>query len=299
MDFEEQYVFSTGSHTCELGVHTFDIVNACELPSDYDYLGYAGPVHEGAIDVWGSDTLTEWTKLTQSPILEQTGIPLPFAIVHEEEVWLVARNTYSTFRRGLNRLLTVNGNLPSSIISPLGKMRLDLYHSEDGIRFEFIETVVSASDTGAKYNRNGFIWRNPETADPGLVYYTDDTEYSRIQYREAAHPIHLGAAADTVLVEETDLVTAPALSFDESARQYCLWVEGLSETGQWTTELYRAPSVSERIRSERQVVFDDNTACPFPYRDGDTKILFVAHCTESVRPETINAPWQGKVFTYR
>ncbi|MFY4812376.1 hypothetical protein ACOJIV_06630 [Haloarcula sp. AONF1] len=302
MDFEEQYFFSTTSHTSGLGVHTFDIINASGLAPSYEYLGYAGPVQEGAIDLWGSDTLTEWTKLDQSPVLERSGIRWATAIVQDGEVWLVARNTYSKFHRGLNRLLTLNHNMPSSVIAPTGKMRLDLYHSEDGIDFEFVETVVSASDTGAKYNRNPFLWQNPETGNLGLVYYTENTGDGLehlIHYREAAHPTQLEAATDTLLVEEADLVAAPTLSYDDSAGQYCLWVEGVSDTGKWTTELYRTASLSEKITTDRHVIFDTNTACPFPHQTGNTDLLFVSHCTEPVQPGTVDAPWQGKLFAYQ
>lgn len=275
------------SHTAIGGVHTFSIV---WNPTREQYVGYAGALLEGPIDAWFSDDLHTWRPYESNPIRNRPGLRWPSVLHGDGTYFMAVRSERHTGNGATDRLF--RGFLtrsPSSRplfaadrirrkFTPEAPTTISLYSSEDGLDFTFETRLVDRAQTGMPYNQNPFLFVDPETGRPGLVYHTAEEGRWEIRYRSAESIPALSEAPDTVLASSSALLAAPALFYHPAQSAYYLLVETFdSETENWLTEMYVLDDLPSRVEAaDSLLLFENDEACPFPYVENDTLYLFIA-----------------------
>lgn len=269
---ERRHIFDPEDHASGTGVHTFDVVDA---PDSEGFLGYAGPVEGGSIEVWESDDLVTWTH--KGTALSGDDFRWATAVTTDGRVQVVVRET-------------------TSRIPLLRSQRLQLYHSDDGVSFKAGETLVG--DAPAGNPANPFLTYDEHTGDYVLVYYETDTEDWKIWCRRATSVPGLAKSPDRLLLDGDSFIAAPALLPHPTESEYVLFAESTDDdTGRWTTVALSAPSLDE-FTDERTVLFLEDEACPFPFYEDGTLYLFTSQCRGEHAAGEIDAEWDGYIHQY-
>jgi hypothetical protein len=293
-EVEPDFVFSVDAHTRPNGVHTFSITQS---PNTDGYVGYAGPVFGGAVDLWQSSSLSDWRPADENPVLDRASLRWPSVFYDDETLYLAARvDTDSKWQTAYD-LLFFGGRIPAPFLSPVGKTRIVLFTSDDGVSFEFKGTLIDRASTDRPKNQNPFLFERAN-GQPGIVYYAGSNEAYEIRIRTAATVPDLSTASDRVVLSSESLVAAPSVYYDPVRDRYVLLVEQLHETTRkWITVAYPLDGLEQATR-EHQVLFEDNEACPFPYVRDETLFLFTSRCLSDVRGNQIDGEWEGRLYSY-
>lgn len=293
-EVEHSFAFATDAHTRPNGVHTFSVARS---PTGDGYVGYAGPVFGGAVDLWRSSTLPDWTSASQNPVLDQESIRWPSAFCDGGRLYLAARVDTDSRLRTAHRLLSLDGQVPAPFLSPVGNTKIVWFTSDDGGTFEFEGTLVDASTTDRPKNQNPFLFERAN-GRPGIVYYAGGGDAYEIRIRTADTVPELATARDRVVLSSESLVAAPGVYHDPVRDRYVLLVEQLDDvTRKWITVAYPLDGL-ERTTEEPRMLFADNEACPFPYVQDETLYLFTSRCLSDVRGNEIDGEWEGRIYTY-
>jgi hypothetical protein len=108
----------------------------------------------------------------------------------------------------------------------------------------------------------------------------------------------LPGSSDVTLLSSDSLVAAPSVYYDERTGVYSLLTEEMDrDRNVWLTTVYTTDDLRDGINPDsRYVLFGDNVACPFPYRNGDDKLLFVSRCTTGLDRSVDETAWRGLVY---
>lgn len=275
------------THTAIGGVHTFSTV---WNPEREQYVGYAGALLDGPIDAWTSDDLVNWDPYEGNPIRNCPGLRWPSVLRSDGRYFMAVRSERHTGATATDRLS--RGVLTRAASSrPLyaadrirrkftseGPTSISLYSSADGFDFEFESPLIDRRQTGMRYNQNPFLFVDPETDRPGIVYYAGTGDRWEIRYRYADSVPGLADAADTVLASSPTLLAAPAVFYHPTQSVFYLLVETFDEESEnWLTEAYVLDDLSSRVEpTDSFLLFENDEACPFPYVADDTLYLFIA-----------------------
>lgn len=295
-DVKPSYVFDVDAHTRPNGVHTFSIARS---PTTDGYVGYAGPVFGGAVDLWQSSSLSDWRPAAENPVLKQESIRWPSAFYHSDTdtLYLAARVDTDSRLQTAHKLLSLNGRVPAPFLSPVGKTKIVWFASDDGTSLEFKGTLINMASTGRRKNQNPFLFERAE-GRPGIVYYAGGGDAYEIRIRTADTVPELATARDRIVLSSESLVAAPSVYYDPVRERYVLLVEQLHETTRkWITVAYPLDGL-EQATQDHQVLFEDNEACPFPYVKDETLFLFTSRCLSDVRGNEIDGEWEGRLYSY-
>jgi len=288
------HTFDINSHTQPNGVHTFSITHS---PTTDGYVGYAGPVFGGAVDLWRSSSLFDWTPTAENPIFDRESIRWPSVFNDDETLYLAARVDIDSRWQTAHTLMSLGSRIPAPFLPPVGKTKIVFFASDDGVSFEFKGTLIDKASTGQSKNQNPFLFERAN-GQPGIVYYAGGTEAYEIRIRTADTVPGLATASDQIVLSSESLVAAPSVYYDPVQDRYVLLVEQLHETTRkWITVAYPLDGLKQATQ-EHQVLFADNEACPFPYVRDETLFLFTSRCLSDVRGNQIDGQWEGRIYSY-
>jgi hypothetical protein len=294
-----RWEFEPGDHTSGRGVHTFDIV---KQPDGDGYFGYAGPlISGGRVELWVSDDLYEWQPHPERVVFQRPGARWPTVIREGGSVFMIVRQSTSPVDRVLDWVYhwsdETGVRIPRKLFRYVGKIRLDIYESKNGVQFEKVGSFCRPNTTGREIHRNPFLFEHPDEG-VGLVYSSRSSSLSQIRYRHADTVKQLSVSSDTVLLSSDSVVAAPSIYYDEATGVHSLLAEEMDrDRNVWITTSYMVDNLRDGVDLEsRQVLFRDNVACPFPYWDGDDSLLFVSHCTTGLDRSVDETAWRGLVY---
>jgi hypothetical protein len=294
-----RWEFKSGDHSSGRGVHTFDIV---KQPDGDGYFGYAGPlISGGRVELWVSSDLYEWRPHPERVVFQHPGARWPTVVREGGSVFMIVRQAPSSVDFVLDwvyhRSDEIGMRIPRKLFRYVGKARLDIYESKDGVQFEKVGSFCRPNTTGRKKHKNPFLFEHPE-GGVGLVYFSRSNSLFQIRYRHADTVRQLRVSSDTVLLSSDSLVAAPSIYYDEATGVYSLLAEEMNrERNVWLTTMYTVDNLRDGADPEsRHVLFESNVACPFPYWDNDDSLLFVSHCTTGLNRSVDETDWQGLVY---
>jgi hypothetical protein len=294
-----RWEFEPGDHTTGRGVHTFDIV---KQPDGDGYFGYAGPlISGGRVELWVSDDLYVWQPHPDRVVFERPGARWPTVIQKGGSVFMIVRQATSPIDCGLDWVYHWSDEtgirIPRKLFRYVGKTRLDIYESKNGVHFEKVSSLCNPNTTGREIHKNPFLFEHPN-GGVGLVYFSRYNTLFQIRYRHADTVEQLRASSDTVLLSSNSLVAAPSVYYDEATGVYSLLAEEMNrDRNVWLTTVYTVENLRDGANlKSRHVLFDDNVACPFPYWDNDDSLLFVSHCTTGLNRSVDETAWRGLIY---
>lgn len=294
-----RWEFKSEDHSSGRGVHTFDIV---KQPDGDGYFGYAGPlISGGRVELWVSDDCYEWRPHPERVVFQRPGARWPTVIREDESVFMIVRQATSPVDRVLDwvyhRSDGTGMRIPRKLFRYVGKTRLDIYKSEDGIQFEEVDSLCRPNTTGRQKHKNPFLFKHPDRG-VGLVYSSQSSSRFQIRYRHADTVRQLDESSDTVLLSSDSLVAAPSIYYDDTTGVYSLLAEEMDhDRNVWLTTMYTVDNLRDGADPEsRHVLFENNVACPFPYWDNNDSLLFVSHCITELERSVDETAWRGAIY---
>ena len=278
-------------------------------PEHERYLGYAGPLTDGPVDLWLSKDLSTWVYYPENPILTDVGLRWPSVILNDGTYCMAARRASGTrsnwqwsFRRSLlNQAAQIKPlfavrrgiNSLSRSISPFPTV-IALYTSRDGIEFSHERVLVPQGANGNRFNQNPFLFRDPCSDDVVLLYFSGDGDTWEIHCRRAQTVFELKSAEDVTLRTAHETLAAPAMFYDQAVQQYVLFTETLEEGKRWVTNVYRDTELAAGFGDTAETVYPNDEACAAPFVFGDSLVVFISKRNQ----RGLFPSWEGHLYQY-
>jgi len=246
-------------HSGTTSPHTASVVrpNATGKYDGHTYWIYVGEQGNGNIDLWYAENLTnasDWTTYGSNPIISGNEARWATVLYENNEFWMVHTLEYASGGYSVMK------------------------NSSDGITFNVYDNVTNDfTDVQGRGYFNPFLLKGHDDVFH-LVFQYDDGSVEQTHIRSSSTIQGLVGASTTTIGQTTEGIYSKAPSMFYRDNLYWLLTEGDHDSN-WNTYAYynTEPNTSSFLESVDSSILTDNTACPFPYIEGDILYDFVCY----------------------
>ena len=160
---------------------------------------------------------------------------------------------------------------------------IDLYKSNDGIKFDFCKNIILSYENNNLFNQNPFFFQDPIGKKFFLIYYSGNGYNNfEIRVRYGKNIEELDIADDVSIIHSKNLMAAPGIFYDKNTKNYWILVECIDKNSKWIVRSFHSKKILSNYKEAiNSPILIDDIACPFPIVNNNNLHLFVS---KRIRP---------------